>query len=106
MDSSKLKHRIMSNSFVDGVRIDLRFDDAAFADLVDALTELATALRGSQTLDRELAAVLYSIPLMVRNSFLAISGQAGVSSPIIGKLEDAWLELDALVMECLVESGD
>ncbi len=45
---------------------------------------------------------LYSIPTIVRNMFLSFS-RIEDAPDIALKLEDAWVELDALVMECLSE---
>ncbi len=97
---SELKNRIISNTFVDGVRTSLVFDDAAYKDLCVALESLAQELKGSDHMDRELALVLYTMPVIIRNMYLS-SAEHVPDADIAAKLEDAWVELDALVTACL-----
>lgn len=98
--SIELKKRILSNAFVDKVLKHLIFDDEKFQQLRMALTELAQSLRGSSVIDRELMVYLYSAPTIVRNSYERYPDK---SAKIAQQLEDAWIELDRLVMECLVD---
>lgn len=103
MSSEKIKKRVLANTFVDRVLSEMYFDDVAYKDLTEALTELAATLRGATALEREIALVLYSIPLMTRNAFLSLSEHTGKTPPIAAQLEDAWVELDALVTNCLTD---
>jgi hypothetical protein len=96
----ELKERLLSNSFVDKVRTHLNFDDEEYQQLRIALIELAKSLQGSSVIDRELMLYLYSAPMIVRNSYESYPEK---SDKIAQQLEDAWIELDRLVLECLVD---
>jgi len=98
----KLKKQILSNTFTDQVLGSMTFDDSAYKKLCSSLKLLASELKGCNKIDRELMLSLYSIPTIVRNMFLSFSGVEDAPD-IALKLEDAWVELDALVMECLSE---
>lgn len=76
------------------------FDEDAFYNLCNDLKLLAKELKGSKVIDRELMLSLYSIPLVVRNMFLSFSNTEPLPEIAI-KLEDAWVDLDALVVDCL-----
>ena len=80
----------------------MRNDDAAYAELCELLTQLGSMLKGEPTVDKELALVLYSIPSMVRNA-LASFDTHSPKPDIAHRLEDQWVELDALVLDCLSE---
>ncbi|MGB1015331.1 MAG: hypothetical protein ACPG4T_14445 [Nannocystaceae bacterium] len=103
MRINNLKHKILTNPFVDKVRGELSFDEVAYRDLKSDLEALAVELKGSQTLDRDLALMLYSAPLMLRNIFLSLADGPTPPSRIVSLLEDTWMELDALVTECLAD---
>jgi hypothetical protein len=98
----ELKKRILSNPFVDQIRISMKFDEDAYNELRKDLRTLASSLKGSATIDRELMLSLYSMPVLVRNSFLSFAGRCPLPE-IAAKLEDAWVELDELVTKCLAE---
>ena len=100
-----LKCQILKNNFVIQVRTQLRFDQDAYDELCNLLQQLALELRGHTTIDRELMSSLYEIPLMIRNSFEALSHDMHPHK-IKNKLEDAWIELDRLVASCLVDAGN
>ena len=51
---------------------------------------------------RDLALTLYSIPMMVRNTFISIDDQSP-KPELAARLEDHWVDLDALVTECLTD---
>lgn len=78
------------------------FDENEFRNLCAALRLLATELENQSSIDKELALHLYSIPLITRNMFLSFDGD-DPKPEIAAKLEDAWVELDALVNGCLVD---
>jgi len=103
MRAETLKRKILSNPFVDKVRVEMSFDEEAYCRLRADLEALAFELRGSRTLDRELALALYSIPSMIRNAFLSFAGHPAALAPVVSHLEDAWMELDSLVTECLAD---
>ncbi|WNS43270.1 hypothetical protein [Paenibacillus sp. MMS20-IR301] len=50
---------------------------------------------------RKLALVLYSMPQMIRNTFLSFTAHDVKDSELLNKLEDVWMELDELVIEYL-----
>lgn len=90
----------MKNGFVDDVRINMVFNEAEYAKLVSCLTELSLALKDSKVIDKELALYLYTIPQMIQNAYLSFSKE-NEKPEIAMKLEDAWIDLDALVIDCL-----
>ncbi len=96
----ELKQRILDNSFVDEVRMHMTFNKVAYNELRMALTDLAVTLKGSHVVDRELMLVLYAMPTMIRNAFDSIREQG---TDLTGQLEDAWVELDELITNCLVD---
>ena len=100
LELEALKKRILENPFVDRLRIEMRVDEAAYEELSAMLTDLAAALRGVPLIDKELALVLYSIPQTVSNAMMSFDGHSPKPA-IAGRLEDAWVELDALVLDCL-----
>ncbi len=99
-----LKARILANSFVDSVRISMTFDQIAYEEFVSCLNELASALKGRHSVDRELMLYLYSAPVMVRNAYLSFS-ESHTELEITNRLEDAWVELDRLITNCLYDEN-
>lgn len=87
--------------FVTAVRMTLRYEDEQFARLTALLTDLAEVLRDQTVIDKDLAADLYELPKTVRNMFLSYDGPAESRPEVFDRLEDAWVDLDALVMDCL-----
>jgi hypothetical protein len=96
-----LKRSILRNPFVDRLR-DLRVDDDACRDLVDALRRLADAWRGAATIDREVASDLYVINQVTRNMLETLRGHG---SPDADRVEEMWIEIDARIMDCLAGEG-
>ena len=96
----ELKQRIVDNSFVDEVRMHMTFNNVQYNELRKDLTDLALSLKGSHVVDRELMLVLFAMPTMIRNAFESVREQ---DTEIAGQLEDAWVELDALIANCLVD---
>lgn len=97
-----LKKRILENQFVDRLRIEMRAEEAAYEELCTLLAELASKLKGVPSVDKELACVLYSIPQMVRNAMTSFDTHSP-KPDIAHRLEDKWVELDALVLDCFSE---
>lgn len=97
-----LKSRILSNTFADQLRASMVYDASAFDELCGDLKSLSSSLKGSGVIDRELMLTLYSLPVVVRNTFLSFD-DSDSRPAIAAKLEDAWIELDKLVSECLVD---
>ncbi len=95
-----LKLRIMNNGFVSAVRNEMRIDEGAYLELCGLLRELAGEWACRSLVDKELALVLYSIPQIVRNAFLSFSGPPDALPAVARALEDMWVELDGLVLDC------
>jgi len=96
----ELKRRIVASKFIDVLRQEMRFDEDEYARLVVHLEGLAQVMKTRGSLDKELALHLYLIPQMTRNAFLSYPDRTR-DSAIASQLEDAWVDLDALVIECL-----
>ena len=83
------------------VRMRCDYDVEQFLKLRDLLSELATALRNEERIDKDLALNLYALPQIVRNMFLSYEGPAALRPAQFDRLEDAWVDIDALVLDCL-----
>lgn len=95
-----VKKKIIDNGFVNNVRINLAFNDEQYNDLVSSLEGLANLLKNNDSIDKELALYLYTIPQMIRNAYASF-GKVENKPDLVFKLEDAWVELDSLVINCL-----
>lgn len=95
-----VKKKIIDNGFVNNVRINLAFNDEQYNDLVSSLEGLANLLKNNDSIDKELALYLYTIPQMIRNVYASF-GKVENKPDLVFKLEDAWVELDSLVINCL-----
>lgn len=100
-----LKRRLLDNTFVDDVLCSMSFDERAYAELLEVLSELASVLTDADSVDKEVALYLYAAPQMIRNQYLSFAAFPQ-PPPIAVRLEDAWIELDALVLDCLGESSN
>ncbi len=98
----KLKDIILKNTFIDQIRINMHVDESEYAKLCAALRELAISWRGRPLIEKELALELYSMPLMVRNTYLSFNKDDTKKLEIVNRLEDIWVELDELVTDCFV----
>jgi len=99
---TSIQDAIKSNRFVDRVRQEMVFDESEWQALNRALIALAEHLRAETTVEKEVALFLYTAPLMVRNAFLSYGPAIQEHPAIAFQLEDAWIELDQLVTDCLV----
>lgn len=95
---NSIKDQIMANKFVDEIIICMSFNKVEYKKLVNSLSQLARYMKFNESIDKELALYLYTIPQAIRNVYLKI---VDIDIPIILQLEDAWVELDALVIDCL-----
>lgn len=94
-----LKTAILQNTFAVNVRTRMWFDDNEYQTLIRDLTALSQQWQTVTEIDKELALCLYSLPQSIRN---LCAGFTQKPLPDIAlRLEDAWLELDALVLACL-----
>ena len=101
-----LAQNIEENSFLLTLRLNLRFDEEAYADLIILLKAAIKEYSGKDEIPRRLAQSLYIIPQMVRNTFLMLKDEENQElrdkrNELRDKLEDTWIDLDALVLECL-----
>lgn len=87
--------------FAQAVRMNRDYDDEQFETLKKFLSKLAYELSDKEFLDKDLALNLYTLPQIVRNMFLTYDGPIDTRPERFTRLEDAWIELDELVIECL-----
>ncbi|EPU3868061.1 hypothetical protein ACVWVN_004194 [Cronobacter turicensis] len=76
------------------------FNEIEYNNLVSALNVLSILMKKEKTIDKELALYLYSIPQMIRYAYDSFNGEIDKNELAL-KLEEAWIELDALVIEVL-----
>ena len=95
-----VKKKIIDNDFVNIVRINMIFNDIQYNELVSSLEELANLLKNNESIDKELALYLYTIPQMIRNAYASFD-KVENKPDLAFKLEYAWIELDSLVINCL-----
>ncbi|WJM81156.1 hypothetical protein [Pectobacterium brasiliense] len=96
----EIKEKIIKNSFVDEIRTNMAFNEDAYVGLISSLGKLSNELKNNDFIDKELALYLYTIPQMIRNAYVSFDGKEN-KPEIAFRLEDAWIELDALVIDCL-----
>jgi hypothetical protein len=97
-----LTKTLAENEFTNRLRNEAHFDDRSYSDLLRVLADLGEQLKKEESLPKALALDLYVIPQVVRNLFLAAKA-ASPDGDTTRRLEDAWTELDALVIECLAD---
>lgn len=94
-----LKQAILRNPFIVRLR-DLRVDEDAFRELAEALGRLADEWKGQPRIDRELASELSVVIQVTRNMLETLRAHG---SPDAERVEEMWIDLDDLVLECLVD---
>ena len=99
---ANLKDKILSNNFVEKLRIEMVFDQEAFDSLQKDLDRLSQIQKERVSVNKELMLALYSLPLVVRNLHIELA-KRNPGLELTSKLEDAWIELDHLVTECLCD---
>lgn len=90
----------MQNMFTLEARVNMRFDEAAYEDLVACLQALAAELANARHIDKELALCLYTLPQAIQNLCLSLD-RCETRPSITDRLEEACIELDALSIKCL-----
>lgn len=83
-----VKKKIIDNDFDNNVRINMVFNDEQYNDLVSSLDELANLLKNNNSIDKELALYLYTIPQMIRNAYASFD-KVENKPDLAFKLEDA-----------------
>lgn len=92
--------KLEKNNFINILRQNLIFDKQEYDDLLKILNEIKLNLKNKLVIDKKLAAYLYEIPKMTLVWFNNLSCDPNYKNkPIINQLEDAWIELDALIAE-------
>ncbi|MDE6567770.1 MAG: hypothetical protein K2K70_08580 [Lachnospiraceae bacterium] len=94
-----MKEKIINNKFVDKLLQFMEIDEEEYLLLCDALICLAEEWKDVEYIDKELVSYLYAIPLMVRNEFISLE-KVCPDAVECDRLEDIWVELDALVSNC------
>lgn len=94
-----MKEKIINNHFVDKLRESMEIDEEEYLQLCNALSCLAEEWKNVEFIDKELVSYLYAIPLIVRNEFISIE-RVSPEALECDRLEDIWVELDALVSNC------
>ena len=95
-----MKDRILSNQFIEKLLINTEVDEKEYVELCDILRKLAVEWKDEKYIEKEIVNLLYQIPVIVRNKYLFYSDK-GYSNATIDRLEDMWIELDGLILECL-----
>ncbi|ELQ6023126.1 hypothetical protein R2217_003618 [Cronobacter turicensis] len=90
--------QLFSNKFIDEVKMKMVFNGIQYNNFISALNELSILMK--KEIDKELALYLYSIPQMIRYAYDSFNGEIDKNELAL-KLEEAWIELDALVIEVL-----
>lgn len=96
-----LKEKIMTNRFIEKVRNQMQIDEQQYTELCELLEKLAIEWKNKKDVDKELVLFLYNAPQIIRNIFLSFKEKGEPLPDIANRLEDIWVELDALVIECL-----
>ncbi|NHZ91280.1 hypothetical protein F2P45_20005 [Massilia sp. CCM 8733] len=101
--NSEFKREVMDcmEEFAFTVRMTRLYEDAELDRLKGLLSELADVLQHETVIDKDLVGSLYTLPQVVRNMFLSYDGPPTVRLEQFARLEDAWVDLDALVLDCL-----
>lgn len=94
-----MKEKIINNKFVDKLRQSMEIDEEEYLSLCDELICLAEEWKDVEYIDKELVSYLYAIPLIVRNEFINLE-KVCPDAVECNRLEDIWVELDALVSNC------
>ncbi|EBD3740467.1 hypothetical protein CRZ11_21730 [Salmonella enterica] len=97
---SNVKQKIIDNNFVNEIRINMNFNNDEYNELISSLENLAICMKSERVIDKDLALYLYTIPQMIRNAYAGFD-KWEKKPELALRLEDAWIELDALVINCL-----
>jgi len=97
----EMKARILNNPFIDNVRIHMQVNENDYEQLRESLTLFSKHAKSQSHIDKELALVLYSMPQIIRNIYLSFKEHNIQNLEFENQLEDIWMELDRLVIECL-----
>jgi hypothetical protein len=87
--------------FAHVVRMHRQYKDEQLMRLKSLLSDLAGELRKENVIDKDIALNLYSLPQIVRNMSLTFEGAIESRQERFNRLEDAWVDLEAFVIDCL-----
>lgn len=102
-DLTSLTQALADNTFIDDLRQKLYFNNEQYDELIHLLTHIAKLTKHTNTLSKHLTLYLYDIPRMV----FVWKERLKLDNPpyhhtLIDQLEDAWIELDALILEEII----
>jgi hypothetical protein len=97
---NEVKEKIIDNNFVNEIRISMNFNVDEYNKLISNLKILSCLLKNERFIDKELALYLYEMPQMIRNAYASFD-KCENKPEIALSLEEAWIELDSLVINCL-----
>ena len=89
-----------NNKFDFDLRVNLSFNDEEYNELINILKDLEGEIKKYENIPINLALNLYYIPYVVRNTLNFLRNNR-LNSELIQKVEDAWIEIDNLVLTCL-----
>lgn len=95
----QLEKELMQNTFADEIRQNLYFHRQEYENLIEILKNIAIHCKGVQQLNKNLVLYLYEIPKMAFVWKENLKTDKQDFDELINKLEDAWLELDAIIAE-------
>lgn len=95
-----IKNKIIANNFIDRIRINGNFGDNEYDELIFNLKVLDDYMKNVSIIDKKLALYLYTIPQMIRNVYASFDKWDN-KPELAFRLEEAWIELDSLVISCL-----
>ena len=100
----ELLEKLENNSFIDKVRINLEFDVKDYQELLKILNEIKHY--NHNLIEKRLASILYEIPKLTHIWYLNLKDDPNKNeSSIVNQLEDAWIELDAIIGEEILGQG-
>ena len=84
--------------------MDLEFDVKEYQELLKILNEIKHYTHNHNLIEKRLASYLYEIPKLTYIWYLNLKDDPNKSS-IVSQLEDAWIELDAIIGEEILGQG-
>ena len=101
-----LLEEIEKNEFIEKVRMNIEFDKKAYQDLLKTLKEIKNILHNQNTIEKRLASNLYEIPKLTYVWYNKLKDNPNYKNRfIMNQLEEAWIELDALIGEEILGQG-
>lgn len=90
---------LSNNRFIDDIRLNLSFNQAQYDELIWILHNVAIHVKDEKRLDKKLCAYLYEVPKMIMIWKERLKLETSPKVALIDKLEDAYFEIDALILE-------